>query len=194
MKKYQNNKIPPTVLLISILAFVGLVIFNVFTQGKVLHGKPIISSEFVNPGSEKGHNITCEPAPLTLHQNFFTIPSEPASKTREPSGELEYSYVSTGLFQWHIYAIEGLFDAPPESRSSRTRTGVYYSSQTMGCTIEQVKLRYRFADSTFSFVTAGGCLVSDNHNRSFLNVFTSYDSNIQNIYTVPIPESIQQSL
>jgi hypothetical protein len=106
---------------------------NGFCVGSIK--RPILSSEFVNPGPEKGHNITCEPAPLTLHQKFFTIPSEPESKTREPSGELEYSYESTGLFQWHIYAIEGLFDAPPESRSSWTRTGVYYSSQTMGCTV-----------------------------------------------------------
>jgi hypothetical protein len=96
--------------------------------------RPFLSPAFVNHSmSQNGDNITCNPAPIALRQSFYTIPWKPENKTSKPAEELEYSYLTPGVFQWQIDGIGGKQES--DTGIFQTRTGLYYSDETLNCTV-----------------------------------------------------------
>ncbi|PLW33976.1 hypothetical protein PCASD_12362 [Puccinia coronata f. sp. avenae] len=174
MRKYQNKKIAPTILSVSILAFIGLVIFNVFTQGRTNRIKPFLSPVFVDETvNRSGDNITCQPSSVALYQNFFTIPPKLENHSSNIlSEDTEQSYVYSGLFQWKIDLLESRVGLTQQFR--RTRTGFLYSAETLNCTIDVVRVDYEFDNVEFSIGICGRCLFG---NADFtLRVCTSWDT------------------
>ncbi|KAI7961607.1 hypothetical protein MJO28_002096 [Puccinia striiformis f. sp. tritici] len=170
-KKYQNRKIAPTILIVSILGFIGLVFFNLSAQGKVNTTVPFPSPRFVHQASPKnGENITsCQPSHVGLDASIFTIPPTNQSE------DLDQSFVSPGLFQWNVYALTGQTpDISTGAPVHKTMTGFLYSAGVLNCTMVRVSSSYRFQSRTFSFEICATCVFPNS--RFTIELCTSYDS------------------
>ncbi|OAV89244.1 hypothetical protein PTTG_28755 [Puccinia triticina 1-1 BBBD Race 1] len=161
MRRYRNRRIAPTILLISILLLIGLVIFNVLTQGQSLRYKPFLSSQFFNGTMfPNGDNVTCQPAPMKLSESFFTV---------VPAKDAPRVSVSTQGYQWTIYAV-----IPPGGPTSgNTTTGFLYSGEKLNCTSVYAHHTYTYETGNFKFNSCASCLLSTNFT---IKICTMYDS------------------
>ncbi|KAA1136548.1 hypothetical protein PGTUg99_035212 [Puccinia graminis f. sp. tritici] len=141
------------------MVFAVLLVFNVFTQGKVEKSEPFLSARFLdNFMLDGGEHVTCQPALLKVDDNFFmVIPPNENEATKISVDHLQIATRSNMSFKWTLVEVGD----QPNVGSRKVTTGFFYRGETTNCTANIVKSTYQFQDANNQYIFCGTCFIGN---------------------------------
>ncbi|KNZ46164.1 hypothetical protein VP01_74g7 [Puccinia sorghi] len=122
--------------LFQLVVLIGLLIFNVFTQGKV--------------EKSEGDHVSCQPALVKVDDNFFMVlpPDENDTLVNASIEELQIAVRSNMSFKWTLVEVGD----EPNTGSRKAATGFLYRGERTNCTVNFVKSTYQFQDTNYQYM------------------------------------------
>jgi len=169
-RNFKDPRIPMTVTILSALLLVGLITFNVLTQGSVSQTESVLRGHWF----KKNSTLSCQPATMVMGNTYFTNapPRHLADKSGAVELEAEDAGGKRGSFSWALQSVvrghEGLDTA---------ETGFYYQESPLRCNITGISLTYDFQIQSFSYSMRAMCVtpsVEENTPDNYLSLETRF--------------------
>ncbi|PLW10159.1 hypothetical protein PCANC_03735 [Puccinia coronata f. sp. avenae] len=146
-RNFKDPRIPMTVTILSALVLVGLITFNVLTQGSVSQTESVLRGHWHN----KNSTLSCQPATMAMGNSYFTN-TQPTYAG--DNGELgRDAGEKRGSFSWSLQSVV----RGPEGRDTG-ETGFYYQESPLDCNITGISLTYDFQIQSFSYSMRAMCV------------------------------------
>ncbi|KAA1096420.1 hypothetical protein PGT21_016383 [Puccinia graminis f. sp. tritici] len=146
-RNFKDPRIPMTVTICSVLVLMGLILFNVLTQGSVSQTESILRGHWYI----KNSTLSCQPATMVMGNSYFTNtqPTHPGDNKEldKEAGE------QRGSFSWSLQSVV----RGPEGRDTG-ETGFYYEESPLRCNITGISLTYDFQIQSFSYSMRAMCV------------------------------------
>ncbi|EFP90065.2 uncharacterized protein PGTG_15913 [Puccinia graminis f. sp. tritici CRL 75-36-700-3] len=138
-RTFKDPRIPMTVTILSVLVLMGLITFNVLTQGSVSETESILRGHWYI----KNSTLSCQPATMVMGNSYFTN----AQPNHPEAGE------QRGSFSWSLQSVV-------RGREGRDtgETGFYYQESPLRCNITGISLTYDFQIQSFSYSMRAMCV------------------------------------
>ncbi|KNE95882.1 hypothetical protein PSTG_10799 [Puccinia striiformis f. sp. tritici PST-78] len=146
-RNFKDPRIPMTVTIFSVLVLVGLITFNVLTQGSVSQTESVLRGHWYS----KNSSLSCQPATMVMGNSYFTNtqpihPGDNRQLDEEAAGK-------RGSFSWSLQSVV----RGAEGRDTG-ETGFYYQESPLRCNITGISLTYDFQVQSFSYSMRALCV------------------------------------
>ncbi|PLW08672.1 hypothetical protein PCANC_22258, partial [Puccinia coronata f. sp. avenae] len=134
--------------IVSVLVLVGLVAFNVFTQGYVYETESVLRGHWYT----KNDSLSCQPAAMVMGNSYFTN-SPPTHPGDNAEVDKEAASGKRGSFSWSLQSVTRGLEGQDTGE-----TGFYYEESPLSCNITGISLTYEFYTQSCSYSIAAMCV------------------------------------
>lgn len=167
-RQFNDQRIPIMLGICSTFLLLGLIIFNVVTQGSEIRTESVLRGHWYQ---QRNSNITCQPATMQIGNSYFTNkkPDLQGADTQSDDPVTDYR----GSFRWSPESIV----RGPEGRDASAISFYYQESPLSNCNITFISLTFDFQIQSCSYSMKAMCStpnVEHNTPDNYISLQTSF--------------------